>query len=112
MLSAMASVPRHDMKAAPARKPFSLFVAVFLVLAAAGGPAEAEWEDELREDARIEIDCVVAFLTQVVVRSEQGRTVVMAKVHCEDKRTFDAKQDGEGLPFKFAPCQDPNARAC
>jgi hypothetical protein len=112
MLSRMASIGRHDMRISFVMKIVSLLVAALLMLAAAPRLALAEWEDELRQDARIEIDCVVAFLTQVVVRTEQGRTIVTAKVHCEDKRTFDAKQDGEGLAFKFTPCQDPNARAC
>ncbi|HEX9703028.1 MAG TPA: hypothetical protein VGA19_09255 [Rhodospirillales bacterium] len=83
-----------------------------LAVVVAGGPARAQWEDALREDARIELGCVVAFLTQVIVRSDQGQTIVTAKVHCEDKRTFDARQEGEYQVFTFKPCQDPNARAC
>jgi hypothetical protein len=37
---------------------------------------------------------------------------VSAKVHCEDQRTFDAQQEGEGEAFTFRECVDPNVRRC
>jgi len=83
-----------------------------LLLVAAIKPAYADWEEELREDARMEIGCEVAFLSHVVVRTFQGRRIVNAKVHCEDQRTFDAQQEGEGESFTFRECVDPNVREC
>lgn len=90
----------------------SRMVAGFVAIMAATTPAAAGWEEELRQDARIELGCEVAFLLNVVVRTVDGRTVVNVQVHCEDKRAFEAKQEGEGRPFSFKACVDPKARAC
>lgn len=87
-------------------------VVVALSLCASVKPAHAGWEENLREDARMEIGCEVSFLSHVVVRTFRGRRIVNAKVHCEDQRTFDAQREGEGESFTFRECVDSNAREC
>lgn len=83
-----------------------------IALIAVAGAARAGWEDDLREDARIFLDCEVAFLTQVIVRTFRDKTIINAKVHCEDKRAFDAAREEDEEPFIFTECVDPNARQC
>ncbi len=87
-----------------------MFVAV--LMSAAGARAQSGWEDELG----IEIDqaekCHVAYLSHVVERDVGGKKLVMAKVHCDDQRVFDAMRPDEFEPFKFNACQPDTTQAC
>lgn len=86
---------------------------IFLFFSSAVPPAaRAGWEDDLRTDARVILQCEVAFLSQVVVRAVGDKTIVSAKATCEDKRTFNAYREDENEPFAFRECIDRNAREC
>jgi hypothetical protein len=93
----------------PARRTL-LSLAVLPFLAA---PAAAEgWQDELSRQLDHEEKCTVAFLSQVVERFVDGREVVIAKAHCEDKRAFDAYRDNPRKPFRVTECGVVEKIAC
>jgi hypothetical protein len=90
-------------------------LALCLALPLAVQPAAAQddgWETELSEQILREYDCEVAFLSQVAERMVNGEQVVLAKVHCIDKRTFDAYRDSAFEPFEIHPCENPDNRVC
>ena len=71
-----------------------------------------EWQAQLSEQVLREYDCEVAFLSQVAERMVNGEQVVLAKVHCVDKRSFDAYRDSAFEPFEIHPCENPENRVC
>jgi len=76
-------------------------------------PAAAQtWQNDLAEQIAEERDCEVSFLSHVVERDMEGRLVVMAKVHCIDKRTFDALRMDELDQFRITLCEDPDVASC
>lgn len=85
-----------------------------LVLGLTMGTAQAqsEWELELSLQIEEDLGCKVAFLSHVVDRTVDGRHIVMAKVHCQDRRSFDAYRDDDLELFDFKPCEEPDAKAC
>lgn len=88
-------------------------VVLFLVSSLAALPASAqEWQPELTDQMLRDYDCEVAFLSQVAERTVNGDLIVLAKVHCIDKRTFDAYRDSAFGPFEIHPCENPNNRVC
>lgn len=91
-----------------------LVLIVLLALAIAlPRPAAAQtWQSELTEQIAEERDCEVSFMSHVVERDIEGRLLVMAKVHCVDKRTFDALRKDELDLFRITLCEDPNAASC
>jgi hypothetical protein len=75
--------------------------------------AEPGWQDDLSAQAELTLGCTVAFLSHVVDREVHGIPLVMAKVHCVDKRVFDASRGEASLPFDFSPCLDASeGRSC
>lgn len=98
-----------------ARKTIAPLAALGLAMAilwtAQPAPAQ-EWQEQLNEQMLREYDCEVAFLSQVAERMVNGDLVVLAKVHCVDKRTFDAYRDSAFEPFEIHPCENPNNRVC
>ena len=91
----------------PIRHP--AFPAV-LALALAATPitaafAQASWEEDLAAEVLIMEDCTVSFLSQIVERKIDGRSLVMAKVHCEDGRAFDATREDSFAAFEFRACE-------
>ncbi len=74
--------------------------------------ATSEWAEELKFQIREQFSCKVNLISQVVERDVEGKRVVMAKIHCEDNRTFDAFRDEEFADFKFNECEPPEQRAC
>ena len=89
--------------------------AIALALSAAPvvaqGP-EDEWGPLLTEQMAVEYDCEVAFFSQVAERELNGDVVVLAKVHCQDQRTFDAYRPGSFELFEIHPCENPEHRVC
>lgn len=71
-----------------------------------------EWQGQLNEQMLREYDCEVAFLSQVAERMVDGDLVVLAKVHCVDKRSFNAVRDSAFEPFEIDPCENPENRVC
>lgn len=70
-----------------------------------GGAVLAAWQDDLAAEIHATKGCRVAYLSQVVERSVDGRQVVFAKAHCEDGRVFDATRTDLVEPFTFKECQ-------
>ncbi|MCS6780040.1 MAG: hypothetical protein NZ555_10105 [Geminicoccaceae bacterium] len=85
------------------RHRLGALLAIGLVLEA--GSACAAWQDDLAAEIRVSRGCSVAYLSQVVERTVDGRQVIFAKVHCEDGRVFDATRTGSLEPFDFKECQ-------
>ena len=88
-------------------------MAWLLSFALAPFPALAQdWQPELTDQMLRDHDCEVAFFSQVTERTVNGDLVVLAKVHCIDKRTFDALRESALKPFEIHPCEEPDRRAC
>ncbi len=88
-------------------------LAILLGASLAAFPARAqEWQQELTDQVLREFECEVAFLSQVAERTVNGEQVILAKVHCIDKRTFDAYRDSAFKPFEVHPCENPDNRVC
>ncbi|MEZ5859022.1 MAG: hypothetical protein R3D25_11555 [Geminicoccaceae bacterium] len=87
-----------------------LLLPILLAMALAGTPATAplaqsSWEEDLAAEIQVMEDCTVSFLSQIVERQVDGRSLIMAKVHCEDGRTFDATRDDSFAAFEFRACE-------
>ena len=75
-------------------------------------PAGGQWQVELAEQILQEQECEIAFLSQVKESDEQGGRNLAAKVHCLDKRSFDAHRSDDFEPFTFDECEPPEAKSC
>ena len=74
--------------------------------------ATSEWAEDLKFQIREELGCEVNLISQVVERVVEQKRIVMAKIHCADKRTFDAFRGEEFADFKFNECDPPEQRTC
>jgi hypothetical protein len=85
-----------------------------LVVGAVAWPvwAQSGWEGDLAMEIDLAEHCRVAFLSHVVERAVDGKKLVMAKVHCEDQRVFDALRPDEFEAFRFNECQPDTGTAC
>lgn len=95
----------------------TLIVALGLVLVLAlvfvlARSAAAQWQDQLTHQIAWAEDCEVAFLSHVIEREIDGRDVVMVKVHCTDKRDFDALREDKNKPFQFTACEPRHVESC
>lgn len=98
-----------------AEKGISALSVLALCLALPIQPAAAQedgWQAELSDQIFLERDCEVAFLSHVTERPMNGDAVILAEVHCVDKRTFDAYRDSASEPFEIHLCEEPEVRAC
>ncbi len=96
---------------------FCAFLALFCTavlpaLPVAAQGAEEEWGPLLTDQMLMEYDCEVAFFSQVAERNVNGDLIVIAKVHCQDKRTFDAYRASRFEIFEIHPCENPDNRVC
>jgi hypothetical protein len=73
---------------------------------------ETPWETELAGQIEDELDCRVAFINEVIRRHVEDRISTVAKVHCEDQRSFDAYRSAEFEPFEFRACEAVNVEGC
>jgi hypothetical protein len=93
------------------RQPGLLAPAVSLLavlsLAAGSIPAvgQDKWLQDLSEQMLDEYNCEVAYLTNVVEREIDGELTVIVKVHCTDKRAYDAVLDPSDPFFQIRECQ-------
>jgi hypothetical protein len=95
------------------RKSPRLVLVLPLAVCLAAAPAVGQdWQPELTEQMMRDYDCEVAFFSQVSEREVDGDKNVIAKVHCLDKRTFDALRDSAFKPFEIHPCENPDNRVC
>lgn len=90
----------------------SMLAAVLLVPSLPLRAQDTGWEEQLTEQVLREYDCEVAFLSQVSERVVNGDQVILAKVHCQDKRSFDAYRNSAFKPFEIHPCDNPDNRVC
>ena len=75
-------------------------------------PAAADWQAELSDQILAHHRCELAFLTQVMERPAATGTMVAAKAHCVDGRSFDALRAGDFEPFTLELCTPVDQRAC
>lgn len=87
-----------------------ILVATLAVVAAPAALAEAEWQLTLRKQMADEFGCKTDYLSHIVERQIGQRFLVSAKVHCEDKRTFDANWDEAKRRFTVRQCG--NVESC
>lgn len=87
-------------------------VGALLLTVFATGPAAANWQDDLSYEIADLHRCAVAFISHVVEREVDGRQLVMAKVHCEDQRTFDAIRHSAFDLFEFKECTLREKQSC
>ena len=81
-------------------------------MAVVSGAAAADWHEELARQIENDESCKVNFVSHVVEREVDGKRLIMAKVHCEDKRAFDAIRASDDHAFEFKACEVPNAETC
>ena len=91
------------------RRLSGAFVAI--AVAAAPLPVLADWQEDLAAQMRWDHDCMVDFYSNVIERMVDDRTLVIAKVHCDDGRVFDASQRHEFEDFEVSECT-PTEQAC
>lgn len=84
-------------------RPVTALVAVLVLTMPAS--SRAAWQDDLVAEIRVSRGCNVAYLSQVVERTVDGRQVIFAKAHCEDGRVFDASRTDPMMPFELKECQ-------
>lgn len=93
----------------PGRAAARLLLAAGLLLPAAS--ARADWKEDLAAQLRWDHNCLVQYYSGVIERMIEGQLLVIAKVHCEDGRTFDAVQRNELEDFEISECT-PTEQAC
>ena len=91
---------------------FGAFGVGTVALLSVAGAAEIPWQEELTDEILDVHDCDVSFITHVVEREIKGGRIIMAKVHCEDKRSFDAYRPNDLELFKFTECTSPKTKTC
>lgn len=67
-------------------------------------PARAGWLDDLALEAKLTEGCEVAYVSHVVERMVGDVQIILAKVHCQDKRVFDASRQDQLSPFRLRRC--------
>ena len=91
---------------------FRLGLAALLLPVLAAAPAAANWQEDLAYEIAGLHACQVAFISHVMEREVDGRQMVMAKVHCEDQRTFDAIRYSAFDLFEFKECTLREKQSC
>ena len=96
----------------------ALFIAILVVTvisvvsALAADGEKINWRVIVTDDIWVEHGCKVAFFSHIVERETETGSVVLVKVHCEDKRSFDAAQSGAEEPFTFKECTPRATKTC
>ncbi len=95
------------------RRGVASTLAALLLAPGALARGEPGWQDDLSAEAELTLGCTVAYLSQTIDGDVHGIPLVMAKVHCVDRRVFDASRGQSSLPFDFKPCRDTgDGQAC
>jgi hypothetical protein len=71
-----------------------------------------DWREIVTEDAWLQHQCRVTYLSHIVERETKSGRIVMVKVHCDDNRSFDAVQSGADQPFTFSECTPRDTKTC
>ncbi|NKB57658.1 MAG: hypothetical protein GKS00_15125 [Alphaproteobacteria bacterium] len=78
----------------------------------ASGTESDDWQSIVTEDIWFEHSCKAAFFSHVIERETKSGKIVMVKIHCDDKRSFDAVRPGTNAPFTFSECTPREQQAC
>ena len=73
-------------------------------------PANADWKSELTRQMRDDFGCKVEYMSHIIERKIGDKILISAKVHCEDKRAFDATRDRPLQRFMVRRC--PVQKSC
>ena len=94
---------------------FGALTGAALCLISAGSVSADEsvdWRQIVTEDAWLQEQCRVGYLSHIIERETESGRIVMVKVHCDDKRSFDAVQSGANQPFTFSECTPSEKTTC
>jgi hypothetical protein len=86
-----------------------VLLAVLLFAAPALAQDRPLWQVELEEQLRIDHECVLNYLTNVVEKQVAEQQVILARAHCKDGRAFDVNRSDEFADFDVRAC---GAQAC
>jgi spermidine/putrescine-binding protein len=71
------------------------------------------WQEELAAQLREEEGCTLAYFSQIGVVQQNGRQVIAARAHCEDRRAFDVTRvSPPDEAFALHPCGTADERTC
>ena len=90
------------------RRSVLVLLLAFAMPAALAGE-EASWEREMREQARMKLDCQVEYLVNPQAGEVAGRKTVQARLQCTDGRRFDGFRVEPDTDFQFHAC---DTQAC
>ncbi len=88
------------------------FLAVGMLAGSSHAADRPKWEAQMSAEAMRSLACTVTFISHVVERALPDANVVMAKIHCEDKRSFDAVRNSDNTPFTFKECTPREQKSC
>jgi len=92
-------------------KKNQLILSTIIIAAALSGPSlvwgqskNSAWTDKLSKQLASEKQCEVAFFTQLVEITKNGKNYYSARSQCVDGRQFDGERLGEDVPFTIEAC--------
>ena len=86
-----------------------VLIGALAILAMPAVAEDAEWHLTLTKQMESEYRCKTEYLSHITERRIGERYLLSAKVHCEDKRTFDANWDEQAQKFQVRRCGDVEA---
>jgi len=89
--------------------PFAGLAVLSTVAGVAGQP---RWEGQIAAEALDVLNCEISFISHIVQRNMPTGTMVMTKIHCVDKRSFDALRESDAAPFTFKECTPREQKSC
>ena len=72
---------------------------------AMGQSNNTAWTDKLSKQLASDKECEVAFFTQLVEITKQGKNYYSARAQCVDGRQFDGERLGDDAPFEIETCE-------
>lgn len=87
-------------------------IALAILSGDAMSAGQPRWEGQIAVEALDAVNCEVSFISHIVERDTPAGRVVMAKVHCTDKRSFDALRENDSAPFTFKECTPREQKSC
>ncbi|WP_119169100.1 hypothetical protein [Algihabitans albus] len=91
-----------------------LLSALVLTLPMGGSSAAdgEDWRQQLVDQLAEEEGCVVSFFSQVSVVRQDGREIIAARAHCDDRRAFDVTRISPATAFDLQACDTSEERTC
>jgi hypothetical protein len=87
-------------------------IALAILSASAIAAEQPDWEQQIVAEALDTLNCEVSFISHIVERDIPAGSLVMAKIHCVDKRSFDALRENNAAPFTFKECTPREQKSC